>query len=924
MEEMIEHYLLGLLSEAETKAFENRIATDENLAREVAVQRDIMQAAKLQGLKADINNAYRNVRMGKMLKTAFISVVVAAVLGLGIYYLAKILTPKIDATEIGASLPTSVFNIDNTRDTVIETQNGIIFHIPANAFGDVNTYDLEIKVALDALDIMEAELSTMSDSNLLATAGMFKITATKDGVELQLADGKKITAQVPTDEVDPDIMLFDGVEDSTGNVNWVNPKKIKNYLITRSFDDLDFYPRGYLAKVAELGYDASDKQFTDSLYWSFDCRIQESFEVPEEISLVKKTNFSSHSSRYRSDGWQPKTGFIKSDLTKEKNTERIRSNLSKKSNFWLPRLIKFQNQYGPANLCYGNEWMQVANGDYWGSELDIILYTENQAEMWRISEFSGDTVRTQNEIVTNTVVKDGSTKQICPASIQALQTKRFTKTYIATKEFEQRLQHLFEICDETSLNVYIANLDKDISYSDSIVASRISGAKKAIFERFAAQKLGNTEKANPAFAKLGAYHKKKKDAYDKAARKARKKVLDKYAKEDATKQNRDLKKSTDESQDRANVFEKELKTNLIEAYRQAGISYPSPLAPKAMYTVPITTTGWKNLDQYVTASTISRTSLKTTYNNKDISIEYHKLKVQVENEASYDFVNVYLIPNKLPSYQKMNKKDAVYSETLNELFDYELVCLAKKGSEYFVYTDLLQKKNDTKSVTLRSINKKELKTLLKSMNKRTANRNVADDLEYEEQNFLYNQNLKKRKKDEAFRQEIEGVIWPCGDVEVIGPEPATSVDGLLPEHSKIITPTFKQNMASDSSIAFTNGASSLRKRVSKDAAVKAKPTTFPTQTHLFTHLQTEYPSFYNQLQEDFDLTDSTFHASFQVNYCNFKKTPILNASDATKTKKYELPLRRNFGKELEIREIFQASAKDKNPCLECGDVSMLD
>jgi anti-sigma-K factor RskA len=72
MEEMIDNYLLGLLSEAETKAFELRIASDAKLASEVTIQRDLMQAAKLQGLKLEINNAYRKVRMGKMLKTAFV------------------------------------------------------------------------------------------------------------------------------------------------------------------------------------------------------------------------------------------------------------------------------------------------------------------------------------------------------------------------------------------------------------------------------------------------------------------------------------------------------------------------------------------------------------------------------------------------------------------------------------------------------------------------------------------------------------------------------------------------------------------------------------------------------------------------------------------------------------------------------------
>jgi len=817
MEEMIEKYLLGLLSKEDRKAFENELAQDENLAREVNLQRDIMEAAKLQGLKTDIHNAYKQVKLGKMLKTAFITAV--AVLGLAIFYVAKTLKPKIDPTEVGASLPTSVFNIDNTKDTVIETTNGIILHIPAYAFGDVDYYDLGIKEALNALDIMESGLNTMSDSNLLATAGMFKITATKDGVELQLTNGKEITAQVPTDEIDPNIMLFDGVEDSTGNVNWVNPKKIKNYLVNCSFDELNFYPPGYLVKVAENGYDPTNKKFTDSLYWSFDCGVESAatneenwersyYEADVLNSLNRDAQIVEESNRITPQLWKIKLNpnpFKVGDIvTLQMISDQIddgliysngmAENCASNASLMLKRHRSFELVGGLTSMGAKEQVDEILGCKTFLFDknavflqkikiLNMNLSLQGSLEYQKCNS-KGNCVLFERSIslrgVTNqtdSAVTDQAEQprpEICPASIQVLQSKRFAKTYIATKEFEQRLQHLFEICDETSLNVYIANLDRDICYADSIVASRMSGAKKEIFERFAAQKLGNTETASPAFAKLADYHKKKKNAYDEAARKAREKVLNKYAKEDATKQNQDRKKSVDEMQDRANVFEKELKTNLVEAYRQAGLSYPIPLAPKAMYIVPITTTGWKNLDQYVTASTISRTSLKTTYNNKDISIEYHKLKVEVQNEASYDFVNVYLIPNKLPSYQKMNKNNAVYTESLNELFDYELVCLAKKGSEYFVYTDLLQKKDDSKSVTLRSIDKKELKTLLKSMNKSTANRNVSDDLEYEEQNFLYNQNLKKRKKDEVFRREIEDVIWPCN-------LPRTSTPTAAPE-----------------------------------------------------------------------------------------------------------------------------------------------
>ncbi len=1013
MEEIIEQYLLGQLSKEEKAAFEQRINTEPNLAKEVKIQRELMEAIKIQGLKADISNAWQKVRIGKMLKNGFIAVLAAAILGLGIYYVTKTLQKDhIDYSEVGASLPTNLFEIDNTRDTVVETANGIILHIPTNAFGDITDYELEIKEALNALDIMEAGLSTMADSNLLATAGMFKITATKDGVELQLADGKEITAQVPTDEVDPDIMLFDGVEDSTGNINWVNPTKIKKHLITRSFDELNFYPPGYLAKVTENGYDASNKQYTDSLYWSFDCGVET--VSPEPIAVDISDNTSSNHAvdapiYTTTDKDEQKKQYlsytiINRDLTNQilrEMTNKYPSLYNEVSKYFVFDEATFNINFSPSYDPELNQWSQTNK---------FIMVSDFEKSMlfdYPPKPLTDSLVSDPDEIEETVDTEATHNEKICPASIKALQTKRFAKTYIATKEFEQRLQHLFEICDESSLNIYIANLDKDICYADSIVASKMSGAKKEIFERFASQKLGNTKSASPAFAKLAAYHKKKKNAYDDAAGKAREKVLNKYAKEDADKQNRDTEKATAEMKDRVNVYQKELKTNLKEAYRQAGLPYPNPPATKGTYIVPITTTGWKNLDQYVTESTDTRTSLKTTYNGKDISIEYNPLSVQIENEDEYDFVRVYLIANKLPSYQKMKKKEAVYSESLNELFDYELVCLAKKGSAYFVYTDLLQKKDDTKAVTLRSINKKELKKLLESMNRTTANRNVADDLEYEEQNFLYNQNLKKRENDEALRREIEGIIWPCrgglscneeivreGEMlfvancaschalknKVVGPALAGVIDKYeedydwliaftqnyqkliksgdvranaiyeeyngaamnifenlsddqilsiysyidcisgsvprvpsppspKPEILKTVNVNSKESSLSDIIESITKSTPILPLKVTKqDTADQITPTTFAKQTQLQNYLKSEYPSFYEELANDFDLDDPTFHASFKVNYCNFKKTPIITASGAEKAEQYEIDMSNTIIKSREFKKFFELCA----------------
>jgi hypothetical protein len=912
MEELIDKYLLGLLSEAENKAFELRIASEPNLAKEVNVQRDLMQAAKLQGLKVDISNAYRQVKLGKMLKTAVITTLIAAVVGLGIYYIAKSVSQNNEPQTTGATLPSHDFTIDNSKDTVIETANGIILHIPANAFGDIDNYELEVKEALNALDIMEAGLSTMSDSNLLATAGMFKITATKDGKELQLADGKEITAQVPTDEVDPDIMLFDGVEDSTGNVNWVNPTKIKKHLITRSFDELNFYPPGYLAKVAENGYDASNTQFTDSLYWSFDCgRVSE--EAPQESLDGDLGNvnypFSSQSLIYKTKNEsEQRSEYLR---TNPFNVEKSNSLLSKLNREFpqlldqLKTLIDFKEP--TFNLKTIPNYNPKLN-TYSKHDSFLVVSTFESSLIFNYPPKIVSTALSDTAAIGE--ARDESLKQICPASIQALQTKRFEKTYIATKEFEQRLQHLFQVCDEASLNVYIQNLDKDISYADSIVALRIEGSKKQVFERFSAQKLGNTKSVSPAFAKLAAYHKKKKNAYDEAARKARKKVLIKYANEDTDKQNRDTEKATSEMKDRANIYQKELNTNLKEAYRQAGLTFPKPIGRKGNYIVPITTTGWKNLDRYVTESTNTRTSLKTKYNGKDVSIEYHTLDVKIVEEQTYDFVRVYLIANKLPSYQKMKKKGETYFESLNELFDYELVCLAKKGSDYYVYTNLLQKKDASKAVSLKSIDKKELQKLLKSMNKSTANRNVADDLEYEEQNFLYNRDVEKRKKDEDFRKEIEGVIWPCSQTSE--PPSATPQDGDL----YVGPPEFLEVVQSDNPInvilpfPFQSDSTSNIAQKQDEETIYITPTTFAKQTQLQNHLKAEYPDFYQELADDFDLSDPTFHASFKVIHCSLKRTSFITASNSEKSEQYEVDMNNKGMKAKERKKFFELCATD--------------
>ena len=86
------------------------------------------------------------------------------------------------------------------------------------------------------------------------------------------------------------------------------------------------------------------------------------------------------------------------------------------------------------------------------------------------------------------------------------------------------------------------------------------------------------------------------------------------------------------------------------------------------------------------------------------------------------------------------------------------------------------------------------------------------------------------------------------------------------------------------------------------------PTTFAKQTQLQNYLKSEYPSFYEELANDFDLDDPTFHASFKVNYCNFKKTPIITASDDEKAEQYEIDMSNTIIKSREFKKFFELCA----------------
>tara|TARA_B100000795_G_C22805755_1_gene444798 strand:+ start:4785 stop:6992 length:2208 start_codon:yes stop_codon:yes gene_type:complete len=100
-----------------------------------------------------------------------------------------------------------------------------------------------------------------------------------------------------------------------------------------------------------------------------------------------------------------------------------------------------------------------------------------------------------------------------PISIMTLKTKPFSKTYIATKEFEARINELHKTSNSFGkkyLQTYLQNLNKDLSEVDAMVSIQMKGRMALTFRKFAKEGLTNVKDANIYQDQLNAYYNRKR------------------------------------------------------------------------------------------------------------------------------------------------------------------------------------------------------------------------------------------------------------------------------------------------------------------------------------------------------------------------------------------------------------------------------
>jgi hypothetical protein len=678
----IEDFLTGQLPSAERAVFEKEIANNSQLQQEVQLQQQIMLGIERAAIKQKVQHAStRFKRIRRFYKGGLGGLILVTIISAVFYFnhhRNAYRDGKLPAyneqggtnwASADSNLVAQTFMIKAGKDTVIETQGGMVLSIPANGFlsndGSAVNGEIEfiVKEALDAASVIKSGLSSKAGDKLLETGGMFFIDARKDGNALRINPRTSILGQIPADSLKAGMQLFRGERLANGGIDWVKPKALNHDLVPVDIKSLDFYPPHYLDSLARWGYDSHNKKFTDNLYYSL------------AWDTVNRAAKPANAAPF---------GGLKSQP--ESSDSSLLNNVAQKPSSPMPRDT-------------------ILSGDY----------------------------------------------HICainPAKIKAIWNDKFQNTIVSTREFEQRLYWIHKSGSDEVLDMYLNNLDKPMYKIDSMVASLHTGLS-ARFKKFAALHTGGINTDSRQAKKLQQYYQLKSKLFAKAAEKTRDEILKKRQAFDREADKKQNEYNDENAKREVQNFNEEFEVNLKDAYRQLGYVAPNfkPIS-KATYNMQITNTGWNNVDRYVYESVANRSTMNFTdkVTGKTATIKYLSAIFKIPKYKAYDRLYVYLLPDKLSSFMRISGSNGNFSEKLDELMRYRLVCIAYTGDQAFLYiqNDILPKEYG--SIGLIPVEEKELKRQLNETGGKTQTADLVNEMEY----FRFDvEDQKRRQRDMA-------------------------------------------------------------------------------------------------------------------------------------------------------------------------------
>ncbi len=827
--QLIERYLNGELSAEGKEAFELELGKNQALQQEMELHQLTQNLIKRAAIRNMVvkRGKFHHLKK-KIITTSIVVLVVAAAITAAIL-LTKSSTPNtegdsgsseqevVDATLLETMEKELQFdNIDpqyfkfTGENDVFLSESGVLLSITENSF-ELNNEPyhgeavIQWQEAQKGSEIVKAGLSTTSGKDLLETQGMFSLNVfTPEGKPLELSN-TGIYVQVPVKELKDGMMLYQGVKDENGKVDWVNPAPMEKLPIPKSMAEIDLYPPKYEPKLNELKW-FTDKAKRDSLYLSFDekldlipdsvgtpswgenhavlaqdssetNKVEPKVENPVFPVSINKLNWKSPLSDYPSD---PK---FRGELLFKNKCATCHSPHKDGTG---PALFGVRSRWAEGGAKPESIYNSVVNQAFAASQdpyAEMVLNYRNAA-MQEFPEFIGNSSDIDaifDYIDSQPFPYEQSDmarpkSHIPPSKVLAIWNTKFDNTNLATVDFEKRMKIIHNTCDERVFDIYAKNLNTPLWQLDQQVVKL--GYPE--FQQFADERVGKLKLTDAHQQNLRVF-------YDEAIKTIRKKG--KEAALAAIKKDRDWDQSLSNERTQE-VYRKglresvnrqeEFQLNFGNVCRQLGYTKSFYLkrnnkVKRKAFSKPVPNI--VNIDRLVREATANRQStiFQDAKTGKTAKLTYSAFSLEVEDAGSYDKLYVYLFPKEINSYQRLDLTNGKLDYKLNGDMNYKAVVVGMNENGFFL-NELDETALRLRSVTvsLEEVSESEFDKRINAMNSGRTTKTMEIQSEL---NWLFKEKAnykvqKQRRENAAFRALVRPTIYRCEDGMELIPEPA--------------------------------------------------------------------------------------------------------------------------------------------------------
>lgn len=726
--QLIERYLNGELSTEGKSAFETELSKNEALRKELELHQltqNVIRRAAMRELVVKGGKAYH---LKKTLTTSGIVVVVLAVITAAVVYFAKAVPESEDQQnkvidkelleDMNSKLEfnnttAQYFDFLGTADVFL-SESGVLLSITENSFLlDGNPYHgkavVQWQEAQSAAEIVKAGLSTMSGNELLETQGMFSLNAfTPDGKQLDLSK-EGIYVQVPVDELKKDMKLFQGVAGKDGNLDWQNPVELERLPKPKSMAEMDLFPPKYEPKLNELKWFA-DKKKRDSLYLSFD----ETMPISEIDSVTPKSTQRTTFQSVPVIAIEP----IKVDT--------VVNPISDKTTFVA---------------SYASAPQGKTDG----------LPKSEKSKVYK------------------------EKPHIPPSKVLAIWDTKFDQTILATQDFEDRMKFIHNTCDEKVFDLYVEHLNEPLWKLDERAVKM--GYKE--FQRFADQRVGKRQLS-------GTHQKNMEEFYKTAVKTIRERGKSEMLKaqqkdrewDEGMRKERNaeiMRNGLRRSQNNAEEAEFNLRSLSNQLGTTLGFSMSSNTFGSKKGQKTTATESWPrpstlpmkvNLDRMTRPFLASRSSfaVDNKAQTKTATITYSRVTGTLDNYKQFDKTFLYLFPDQVNSYQRVDFVNGTLNYPLNDGMRYSGVIVGMNENGYFLQEIKSLRGEALGTLTLSAVSEREFERRINAMN---AER-IAQPMEMQsELNWLFKEKAnykvqQQRRENQEFRAFVRPTIYTCG------------------------------------------------------------------------------------------------------------------------------------------------------------------